>query len=219
MIIYHGSHEVIKNPKAKGSNPENDYGPSFYCTLDLEQAKAWACKKDKLGFVSKYSMPNHLYQSLKILDLTNEKKFSILNWLAILMHFRRLTDNFKKRGEYSLKWLEKYYIDVSQYDVVIGYRADDRYFSFPLNFIDNRLSVEDLKKIFKLGDLGVQHAFMSEKAVRHLKFEGIIDCEEKYLGVYETRVNAANKILDSLIAQNVSPNKTYILDLMRKDNE
>ena len=39
MKIYHGSKIIIEEPKQKGSNPENDYGPAFYVTTDLEMAK------------------------------------------------------------------------------------------------------------------------------------------------------------------------------------
>ena len=40
MIIYHGSKIKIEKPKSHGSNPTNDYGPSFYMTLDLDAAKS-----------------------------------------------------------------------------------------------------------------------------------------------------------------------------------
>ena len=88
MNIYHGSKVIIKEPKVKGSNPTNDYGPSFYLTVDLSAAKSWACRQNSVGIVNKYRFDSKAFKRLKILDLTNKDKYSVLNWMAILMHFR-----------------------------------------------------------------------------------------------------------------------------------
>ena len=84
MIIYHGSKTMIVNPIKGGSDPNNDYGPSFYLTLDLDSAKSWACKNNTIGVVNKYVVDNKIYEELKILDLTNKTKFRTPNgnpWL------------------------------------------------------------------------------------------------------------------------------------------
>lgn len=219
MNIYHGSKIVIKEPKVKASNPSNDYGPSFYLTIDLDAAKSWACRNDSLGVVNKYIIDNKSFKNLRILDLTNKKLYSVLNWLAILMHFRELDPIFKKNNSLVLKWLNKYYIDVDQYDVVIGYRADDSYFRFPIRFISNDLAFEDLEEVFLLGHLGIQYAFMSERAIKLLKFDSVINCETLYMGHYYSIVSEAGKEFDVILNSPRDPNKTYILDLMRKDHE
>ena len=79
--------------------------------------------------VNKYFVDNNKFEEFNILDLTDKSKYSVLNWMAILMHFRTLDSSFERSNRFVLEWLEKYYIDVTQYDVVIGYRADDSYFS------------------------------------------------------------------------------------------
>ena len=68
-----------------------------------------------------------------------------------------------------LDYLEKYYIDVEEYDVVIGYRADDAYFRFPLMFVRNLLTFEKLEEIYMLGNLGKQYVLISQKAFERLK--------------------------------------------------
>ena len=219
MKIYHGSKQVIKTPMVKGSNPENDYGPSFYLTIDFEGAQSWACKNNIVGVVNEYFARNELYNSLKILDLRDKSKFSVLNWLAILMHFRTLSSNVKKNREVVLKWLEKYYIDVNEYDVVIGYRADDSYFRFPLSFINNELSFEDLESIYLSGNLGSQYAFMSQKAINALKFRKAIECDVSFVGHYYSKVLEANKNFNTLIDRPFDPKKTYVNDLIRKEYE
>lgn len=219
MKIYHGSKEVIKSPLIKGSNETNDYGPSFYMTLDLEAAKSWACKNNIVGIVNQYVLDSRTFKSFKVLDLTNKNQYSVLNWIAILMHFRTLDSSFIKRNQLTLDWLQKYYIDVDEYDVVIGFRADDSYFRFPTRFVSNDLAFDDLEDIFLSGNLGVQYAFMSERAIRALKFEQAIECEEKYVGHYYSIAKAATMKFDELINRPRDPNKKYILDLMREDNE
>ena len=219
MVIYHGSKRIIEKPIVKGSNPTNDYGPSFYLTLNLDSAKSWACRNNTIGVVNKYLVDSHEYQKLKILDLTNKDKYSVLHWLAILMHFRVLNSSFKKNNELTLKWLEQYYINVAEYDVVIGYRADDAYFRFPIQFISNDLAFEDLESIYLSGNLGVQYAFMSERAIKLLKYEKAIECDTVFIGHYHSIITQFSHAFDELLSLPRDPQKTYILDLMRKDNE
>ncbi len=219
MIIYHGSKIEITKPKVHGSNPTNDYGPSFYLTIDLESAKSWACRNDSLGVVNQYFIDPRSYQKLRILDLTDKSKYSVLNWIAILMHFRTLESTFIKNNEIVLRWLEKYYVDVNEDDVIIGFRADDSYFRFAIRFVSNDLAFEDLEEVFMLGHLGVQYAFMSEKAIKVLKFEKTIECDQSFLGHYYFQINQASKEFDVLINRPRDPKKTYVLDLIRGDNE
>ena len=218
MIIYHGSKAIIENPLFKGSNPSNDYGPAFYLTTDLNSAKSWARKNDELGVVNKYYVDNETFQSLKVLDLTDKNIYSVLNWMAILMHFRELSASFKKIHTNILDWLSKYYINVDDYDVIIGYRADDSYFRFPISFIDNRLSFEDLETAYRSGNLGIQFAFISKRAIKALKFESVIECENTFIGQYHSTVSKASEEVKELLSAPKDANKTYIFDLMRKDN-
>ena len=218
MIIYHGSKTVVKEPQCKGSNPNNDYGPAFYMTLDLESAKSWACKNDIIGLVNKYRIDNNTFQKLKILDLTDRTKYNALNWIAILMHFRELPPYFKQDNQQALAWLSRYYIDVEQYDVVIGYRADDSYFKFPLGFIDGKLAYDDLETVYLKGNLGVQYAFISERAIKLLRFIKVINCESTFLGLHYAIVSKASAEVNAILDLPSDYKKTYLLDLMRKDN-
>ena len=219
MKIYHGSKKIIEKPKPKGSNPANDYGPAFYLTKDLDAAKSWACRNDSLGIVNKYLVSDKTFSNLKVLDLTNKDKYGVLNWLAILMHFRTLSSSFIKNNQMVLEWLSKHYIDVDAYDVIIGFRADDSYFRFPIRFISNDLAFEDLEDVFMSGQLGVQYSFISKKAINSLKFEGIIECDDSFLGHHYSLVEKATRQFDELIDRPRDPNKTYILDLMRREHE
>ncbi|MCQ2793666.1 MAG: DUF3990 domain-containing protein [Bacilli bacterium] len=219
MIFYHGSKRIIDKPIAKGSNYDNDYGPSFYLTIDYESAKEWACKNNEAGIVNKYSIRNHDFDSLKILDLTGKDEKTILTWLAILMHFRKVDNSVKTTFKNRIDWLEKYYIDVTQYDVIKGFRADDSYFKFPIKFIARFLSYENLINVFKLGNLGIQYAFMSQEAIEKLKFVSYEKCDQEYVGRYYEIVKKASEQFEIIINQPLDDNDTFITDLMEKDNE
>ncbi len=219
MIFYHGSKKLIQNPIYRGSQIHNDYGPAFYLTKDLTSAKVWACKQNELGVVNKYFIDDRRYKELKILDLTDKNKYSVLNWVAILMHHHELTSTFKKGRSNFLEWLDKFYIDVEQYDVIIGYRADDSYFRFPLSFVEGRLSFNDLEEIYLLGNLGTQYVFKSQRAIALLHFKEIIECDETFLGIYHSVVKEASNKARDIIDQPVDINKKYIIDLMRENYE
>ena len=207
MKIYHGSKFTIEKPLAKGSDSHNDYGAAFYMTLDLESAHEWACRNNTIGIVNQYDFD---MSGLEILDL---RELSVLNWVAVLMHFRELEKSFVNSFAFRLKFLEEnYYIDVNQYDLVIGYRADDAYFRFPLEFVRGNITLEQLEFSFKLGELGVQHVLMSEKAVNKLKFVKSFPSEQKYVGKYFNRVTVTTKVFNEL---NKDSDGTRIQNLVR----
>lgn len=148
IILFHGSDKIIRKPEFGYGNKNNDYGLAFYCTLDNESGKEWACRNRDNGVLNKYLIK---IDDLKILDLTDKSKYSVLNWIAILVHNRRFTNRFSEIYKESLNYLEQYYIDVDIYDVIIGYRADDSYFQFPLSFIKGDIYLEKINRNLQFG--------------------------------------------------------------------
>src|SRR5574344_350095 len=141
MIIYHGSKDIIEKPEFGKGNKKNDYGLGFYCTENAELAKEWACCNNETnGYANQYEIDLSDY---KVLDL-REEKYSILNWMALLLKFRTFDVNTPISAQAKEYILENFYVDVEEYDVIIGYRADDSYFSFAKDFINNTISVEQL---------------------------------------------------------------------------
>lgn len=172
MILYHGSAEIVEKPVWGKGKIYNDYGRGFYCTEHLELAREWACTDDKDGYVNQYELT---MKNLKILNLS-EEKYTILHWLTLLVIHRkiRLTTPLMKR---SVEWLQQnFFIDVNEYDVIIGYRADDSYFSFARAFLNNEISLEQLSYAMKLGKLGEQVVIKSVRgfeALRYLSYETV----------------------------------------------
>ena len=64
----------------------------------------------------------------------------ILQWMALLVNNRaiRLGSPIERRGKAYL--IEHFLPDISKYDYLIGYRADDSYFSYARAFLSNTLT-------------------------------------------------------------------------------
>ena len=163
-VIYHGSNNIIQIPKYGYGKTYNDYGLGFYCTEHIELAKEWACNENKDGFVNKYSL------DLNDLNILNLNEYTILHWLALLVENRsfHISSPIMKRSVDYLK--EKFLLDISSYDIVIGYRADDSYFAFAKAFLNNTISFKQLSNAMYLGELGEQIVLKSEKAFNRIKF-------------------------------------------------
>ena len=176
MILYHGSNRIVEEPLYGYGKTSNDYGQGFYCTENIELAKEWACLDGNGGFVNTYQLD---MDGLKILRLDDA---NVVSWLAVLLKNRKVkyaSPVEKRSAEYIMS---HYGIDTSDYDVIIGYRADDSYFSFARSFLSNTISLQQLSGAMKLGNLGIQVFIQSKKAFKQLTFvdSGIVNGEIYY---------------------------------------
>lgn len=215
ITIYHGSENIIQNPKLKAGKKYNDYGQGFYCTKDLELAKEWACKNDTDGFANKYMLD---LKDLKILNL-NADGYTILNWIAILLKNRvfSLEGSVSKTARNYI--IEHYSVNVEEYDVIIGYRADDSYFSFAEAFISNSLPLRSLNEALRLGKLGEQVVLVSEKAFKRLEFmESMpVDGSVYYPKYYSRDINARMTYRNEIAhAENIFDD-IFVLDIIRQE--
>ncbi len=166
LILYHGSPIIIERPEFGKGKANNDYGRGFYCTEHIELAKEWSCGLNTDGYANEYELD---MQNLKILNLS-DGEYTILNWLAILLKNRkaRLSTPVAKRGK---DWLIQNFLpEYTDYDVIVGYRADDSYFSFARSFLSNEISLSQLGRAMKLGKLGEQYVIKSKKAFDAIKY-------------------------------------------------
>lgn len=214
MIIYHGSKDIIEKPEFGKGNKKNDYGLGFYCTENVELAKEWACSNNETnGYANQYEIDLSAY---KVLDL-REEKYSILNWMALLLKFRTFDTNTPISAQAKEYILENFYVNVEEYDVIIGYRADDSYFSFAKDFINNTISVEQLAEAMRLGDLGIQIVLKSKRAfdtVKYISYE-LAECKEYYV----KRVSRDKKARETYLSgqrQNSVYDGLFVMDIIRK---
>ena len=168
MQIYHGSQNIIKQPKFGAGKSYNDYGKGFYCTKSKEMAKEWAVEKDRNGFANAYELET---DGLKILNLNNDT-YCILHWLAVLLENRLFDIRSQIAVEAKDYLLTNFHVDYQKADVIIGYRADDSYFSFAQDFLNNTISYRQLSQAMHLGNLGEQVVLKSRKAFSRISYQG-----------------------------------------------
>ena len=214
MILYHGSNHIIEMPTLGGGKRTNDYGPGFYTTESLELAKEWACAMNTDGFANCYTFDP---KGLKILNL-NDSPHSILNWLAMLAHFR----TYWQKGsiaEQAKKYIHKnFFIDPNPYDVIIGYRADDSYFSFAQDFVAGTISLQKLSEAMHLGKLGEQIVIKSEAAYARLRFLEAVPADATRC--YKQKADrdlTARREYRKIRSSEESLSDLFILDIMREE--
>ena len=166
--LYHGSSMIIEKPKYGYGKIYNDYGLGFYCTDSLEMAKEWGVSDGKNGYANCYELE---CENMKILDL-NDSNFCILHWLALLLENREFDVPSGLALEAKEYILTNFSVPHNEYDAIIGYRADDSYFSFAQDFINGTISFRQLNNAMHLGKLGQQFVLKSKKAFDKIQFVG-----------------------------------------------
>ena len=214
MIVYHGSDHIVETPLYNGSKRTNDYGYGFYTTENKELAMEWACSDNRDGFANVYELNT---DGLEILNL-NDPQYSILNWLAILTKYRSYWQSGSVAEEAKDYLQKNFFVDPSGYDIVIGYRADDSYFSFAQDFVSGAISLRKLSEAMRLGKLGEQVVLKSEKSFSQIRF---IDAEAAAAEIYFEKKSIRDR--DARRAYRLSRQKAenihelYMLDIMREE--
>ncbi len=213
LILYHGSPNILEQPVFGKGKKYNDYGCGFYCTEHLELAKEWACSEGVDGYANRYEIET---DGLSILNLSTGQ-YTILNWLAILLQNRRgrLSAPIEKRGREYL--LQNFLPEYDTYDVIIGYRADDSYFSFARSFVGNGISLKQLAYSMKLGNLGEQFVLKSEKAFEAIRFLDYVVADNSVY--YVKRRNRDTEARDAFQKEleNDDVNGIYMRDIIREE--
>ena len=165
-ILYHGSSHIVEKPLFGHGKSYNDYGIGFYCTDSLDMAKEWGVGKEQDGNANRYELE---CDGLRILDL-NDPQYCILHWLTILLENREFDVPSGLALEAKEYLLTNFAIDYQKYDAIIGYRADDSYFSFAQDIINGTISYRQLNNAMHLGKLGQQFVLKSKEAFDRIRF-------------------------------------------------
>lgn len=164
VTLYHGTGDKDFKPNFNYPNYNNDYGRGLYTSPVLELAKEWAMYRGshKVGTVVEFEVD---LEGLNILDLRN---MDSLYWVSILANNRKIDDLSEVAIDNLERLSSKYYIDVNNYDLIIGYRADDSYYMYMKSFISGELYRDTFEKALRLGNLGIQYCIKSELAFSRL---------------------------------------------------
>ena len=173
LTLFHGTSDKNVIPTYGLGEKKHDYGMGFYLTANIELAKEWAvCKPDVTnGWVHQYELET---DELKILDFQGE---AVLSWLAELMKHRDASDS-KRYRMLAEKFIDKYGIDTSGYDVIKGWRANASYFYIAKEFVRDNIDIDILEELLSLGELGIQYCIKSE-----VEYSKLHEVEEKMLKV------------------------------------
>lgn len=214
ITVWHGSQKIIRTPVFGEGNPHNDYGLGFYCTESPELAKEWACTEANSGYANSYRLDMNGLSCLKLSD----ENYNILNWLALLLQNRifRLSNDIAAEGKDYI--LEHFLPEYTSYDIIIGYRANDSYFSFANAFLNNALSLKQLEKAMYLGKLGEQLVLKSRKAFDSIEFESAVTAEkEVYYPQRTDRDRQARNAYRKERSGKRASDAVYLIDILREE--
>ena len=215
ITLYHGSKNIIEKPTLRGGKETNDYGYGFYCTKEIQLANEWACPYNNDGYANEYLLD---LEGLNVLDLS-DKKYNILNWIALLLQYRMpkgLNPNDEQARDYIIN---NFSVDLTDIDVIIGYRADDSYFSFARDFVKNTITVSQLAKAMELGKLGIQVVLHSEKAFNNLTYVNstIAENETYYTKRVARDLQAREEYQNTTRNTKVDKDDLFIMDIIRQE--
>lgn len=212
--MFHGSDHIINKPDYSLGKLHNDYCQGFYCTGNIDLAKEWACKDNKDGFVNEY---NFNTDGLKILNLLNGT-YSSLNWIAILLENRIISLQDEISLDAKNYIVSHFSFDLNDYDVVIGYRADDSYFSYAQSFVSNNLQLKCLERALKLECLGTQIALISNHAFEQIEFVDMIPSDKRlHYPKFLSRDTEAKETYQNEIKKSKSyRNDIFMMDILRE---
>lgn len=214
MIIYHGSDHIVEKPQYGLGKVNNDYGRGFYCTKDCDLAMEWAVDRDRDGYANMYSIDE---SDLSILDLSS-KAYSVLHWITILMQNRGFYLDTPIAREAKDYLIDNFNVNYNNYDLIYGYRADDSYFTYAKDFINNTISLERLSEAMRYGNLGMQIVLKSEKAFQKIEFTKAdsVGHEIWYPRKEKRDIQARNKYLNS-DRTSFKKGETYILRIIEEE--
>lgn len=146
MILYHGSKEIVQYPEIRKARFQKDFYFGFYCTQYGEQARRWASRYGKNGYLNKYEyQPDESLNYLIFSEMTEE-------WLDFIVACRSGTPH--------------------KYDVVEGPMADDTIYNYVQNYMDGKISRAAFWELAKFKYPTHQISFHTISALDTLKYIG-----------------------------------------------
>lgn len=142
ITIYHGNKVENVVPTYGLGSMNNDYGRGFYTTPSIELAKEWAWgtyTAGNKGYVHTFEL------NIKGLNILNLTELDSIHWIAELVYNRKLNIQDKEVVLDNMKiLLNKYKLDTSKHDIIIGYRANDSYFAYAEAFVSGTIYKDTL---------------------------------------------------------------------------
>ena len=143
---------------------------------------------------------------------------SFLHWLTVLLNHRVFDLTYPLAVE-GFEYLNRhFYIDVEKYDTIMGYRADDSYFSFAQDFLNGTISLRQLARAMHLGKPGQQYVIKSREAFDKLCFvEAKPAIAKKWFQKKQARDCAARRAYFDIERNHRQKDDLYILQLIDEE--
>jgi hypothetical protein len=148
-----------------------------------------------------------------ILDLTT---YEPAYWLAALAKYRYGSRETRIRRESRLAFMQMFSVDCEKYELIKGWRADDRYFAYLSDFLGGAISYEAVVQAMKLGNLGQQivikgaNAYAQKKQVdkfviagdEYLRFQNLYLEKERQANLALTEIrDIPGRVLTEILAK------------------
>lgn len=164
------------------------------------------------GYANEYELEP---DGMKILNLSDDQ-YTILHWLALLITYRRfrLSTPTMRLGA---QWLQdNFLIDIGEYDLIIGYQADDSYFAFARAFLNNEISLSQLAYAMQLGKLGEQVVLKSRRAFDSIRFVSYVSADNSVYYIRRKVRDEEARTAYKVELEKEDLNGLFIRDLIRK---
>lgn len=154
IILYHGSNQSVENPKILESKRALDFGAGFYLTSSQTQAEKWAKAVTLRRGIGTPTL--NIFEFSENINDLKVLKFEKANgdWLDFVV---------KNRKKMPL---------TESYDLIIGPVANDSTLPVINDYMDGRYTKEEAINHLLPQNLKDQFAFLTEKALKVLKFTG-----------------------------------------------
>ena len=152
MILFHGSPQIVREPRILIPTRTLDYGSGFYATTSEKQADDWARRRvsgEQCGYVNVFDFNEVAAAGLKRLDFPNPPGEDWVDFVYANRNQRGFThDN----------------------DLVYGPVANDRVYAAFALYEQGLLSKQELITELKTYKLVDQMVFHTEEALKYLTF-------------------------------------------------
>lgn len=155
MKLYHGSNLIIQTPKIIQGLRALDFGGGFYLTSNIRQAKRWAevvtkRRREGIPTINIYTFDERSLSALNVLYFESAND----EWLDFVVANRK--------GQPIIQ----------SYDLVIGPVANDATLPVIDDYMDGKYTKQEAVVRLLPQNLTDQYAFLTEKALGLLAFEG-----------------------------------------------
>lgn len=213
LILYHGNRDKSMVPTFGTGRKNKDYGQGFYVTLDKELGKEWAWGSYNTGakaYIHTYEID---IAGLRVCDFTELNNITCIAELEA--NRTQNTDDRDALEDRIELFIEKFKLDTSAFDIIVGYRADDSYFTYLTDFVWASIYRDQVNCIWNIGN-DIELCIKSERAFERLRQIDIEEVPREYKGCYKKRRDEVRKIYrKALEDRGKSKSKKTVFDLLR----